>query len=53
MKIPTLFVVWTALVMTAVPLESKGQDTDFNHQEQRKTPQWTRPIHASTQYINV
>src|ERR1700730_8924499 len=29
MKIPTLFVVWTALVMTAVPLESKGQDTDF------------------------
>ena len=29
MKIPTLFVVWTALVMTVVPLESKGQDTDF------------------------
>ena len=29
MKIPTLFVAWTALVITAVPLESKGQDTDF------------------------
>ena len=29
MKIPTLFVAWTALVIMAVPLESKGQDTDF------------------------
>src|SRR6266702_7176377 len=29
MKIPTLFAAWTALVITAVPLESKGQDSDF------------------------
>jgi uncharacterized protein YecT (DUF1311 family) len=29
MKIPTLFAAWTALVITAVPLESKSQDPDF------------------------
>jgi uncharacterized protein YecT (DUF1311 family) len=29
MKIPTLFAAWIALVVMAVPLESKGQDTDF------------------------
>ena len=29
MKIPTLFAAGTALVITAVPLESKGQGTDF------------------------
>jgi len=29
MKIPTLFAAWTALVVMAVPLESKGQDPDW------------------------
>ena len=29
MKIPTLFAAWTALVIIAVPLESKGKDPDF------------------------
>ncbi len=29
MKIPTLFAAWTALVITAAPLESKSQDSDF------------------------
>jgi uncharacterized protein YecT (DUF1311 family) len=29
MKIPTLFATWTALVIMAVSLESKGQDPDF------------------------
>src|SRR5438093_13728495 len=29
MKIPTLFVAWTALVIVAVSFESKGQDPDF------------------------
>jgi hypothetical protein len=29
MKIPTLFAAWTALVIMAVSLESKGQDPDF------------------------
>ena len=29
MKIPTLFAAWTAVVITAMPLESKSQDSDF------------------------
>src|SRR6267154_6078410 len=29
MKIPTLLAVWTALVILAVPVESKGKDPDF------------------------
>jgi uncharacterized protein YecT (DUF1311 family) len=29
MKTPTLFAAWTALVIMAVPFESKGKDPDF------------------------
>jgi len=29
MKIPTLLAAWTALMIMAVPLESKGQDPEF------------------------
>ena len=29
MKIPTLFAAWTALVIMAMSLESKGQEPDF------------------------
>jgi uncharacterized protein YecT (DUF1311 family) len=29
MKIPTLLTAWTALVIIAVPFESKGKDPDF------------------------
>ena len=29
MKIPTLFAAWTAFVIMAVSIESKGQDPDF------------------------
>jgi uncharacterized protein YecT (DUF1311 family) len=29
MKIPTLFAAWTALVIMAVPFESRGKDPDF------------------------
>jgi hypothetical protein len=53
MKILTLFAAWTALVIMAVSLESKAKSLTSSDREQRKTPQWSRPIHALTQSINV
>jgi hypothetical protein len=53
MKIPTLFAAWTALVIIAMSLESKGQEPDFKPPGTEENAQWTRPIHALTQSINV